>query len=103
MIKQVAEWKAEITGSPLGAGKQNVEQLVLDDKLVSSSSSDITINSSSPASQRKSTLDLKKDILMLIAKIPGIDSEEVALRLGIDDGLAWDLTRELLREGILRI
>ncbi|KKN40310.1 hypothetical protein LCGC14_0734670 [marine sediment metagenome] len=45
---------------------------------------------------------LKKNILALIEKEPGIDSEDVARRLEIDDGLAHELTRQLLSEGHLR-
>ena len=44
----------------------------------------------------------KKDIMALIEKEPGIYSEDVAERLGIDHGLAYELTRQLLAEGDLR-
>jgi len=46
--------------------------------------------------------DLKTTILALIKKEQGMDSEEIAKRLDIDDGLASDLCQELQREGRLK-
>lgn len=46
--------------------------------------------------------ELKEQILALVTKRPGIDSEEIAQTLRIDDATASDLTTEMIRELILR-
>ena len=51
--------------------------------------------------ERAEAAKLKKDIMALIEKEPGIYSEDVAERLGIDHGVAYELTRQLLAEGHL--
>ena len=44
---------------------------------------------------------VKEIIISLIKKNPGIDSEEIARQLILDDGWTSDVVQELLREGRL--
>lgn len=64
--------------------------------------SDEELHEFSQAVARAEVAKAKKDIMALIEKEPGIYSEDVARRLGIDLGLAYELTRQLLAKGDLR-
>lgn len=53
--------------------------------------------------ERVRAAKLKEDIMELIKNQPGIYSEDVAVILGIDHGLAYMLTKELLAKGDLSV
>ena len=45
--------------------------------------------------------EVKMKILMEVTEHPGLDAEEIADRLGLDIGLAVDLTNEMISKGHL--
>lgn len=51
--------------------------------------------------QSPDDLDLAAEVVRLVDRIPGLDAEEVARILGVDNYTAWHVTAALVEVGIL--